>query len=84
MMASLRDSEWPMSAIKLDIPQDDVFEFSDDLSAWSAASGIDPRLTIGGGRTSRPTCRLQSYTLLNWADRSSGNTRSGVSSSSID
>lgn len=35
-----------MPAIKLRILQEDVFEFNDDLSAWSANSGIDPRLTI--------------------------------------
>ncbi|WP_063898008.1 hypothetical protein [Burkholderia stagnalis] len=35
-----------MPAIKLRIPREDVFEFNDDLSAWSAASGVDPQLTI--------------------------------------
>ncbi|WP_193097989.1 hypothetical protein [Burkholderia sp. Z1] len=35
-----------MSTIKLRIPREDVFDFNDDLSAWSATSGIDPRLTI--------------------------------------
>ncbi|WP_175812972.1 hypothetical protein [Burkholderia contaminans] len=37
-----------MPAIKLRIPREDAADFNDDLSAWSAASGIDPRLTIGG------------------------------------
>ncbi|WP_175761380.1 hypothetical protein [Burkholderia anthina] len=36
-----------MPAIKLRIPQEDVFEFNDDLSAWAAANGVDPRLTLG-------------------------------------
>lgn len=36
-----------MSAIKLRLPREDIFEFNDDLTAWSAASGIDPRLTLG-------------------------------------
>ncbi|RQQ54275.1 hypothetical protein [Burkholderia stagnalis] len=35
-----------MPAIKLRIPREDVFEFNGDLSAWSAASGVDPQLTI--------------------------------------
>lgn len=32
--------------IKLRIPRSEVVEFNDDLSAWSAQSGRDPRLTI--------------------------------------
>jgi hypothetical protein len=32
--------------IKLRIPKTEVVEFNDNLSAWSTASGIDPRLTI--------------------------------------
>lgn len=43
MMAVLRDPERSMSAIKLRIPREDLFEFNDDLSAWSATSGVDPR-----------------------------------------
>ena len=35
-----------MTAIKLRIPREDAFDFNDDLSAWSAVGGIDPRLTI--------------------------------------
>lgn len=35
-----------MPAIKLRISREDVFDFNDDLSAWSAAIGADPRLTI--------------------------------------
>ncbi|KVO22726.1 hypothetical protein WJ74_34960 [Burkholderia ubonensis] len=34
-----------MPSIKLRIPREDVFEFNDDLTAWSATSGIDLRLT---------------------------------------
>ncbi|RQT69577.1 hypothetical protein DF029_21515 [Burkholderia cepacia] len=48
MMAALRDPDNSMPAIKLRIPREDAIEFNDDLSAWSAASGIDPRLAIGG------------------------------------
>ncbi|WP_175812257.1 hypothetical protein [Burkholderia contaminans] len=36
-----------MPAIKLRIPREDVFEFNDDLSAWSATSGVDPKLSVG-------------------------------------
>lgn len=36
-----------MPSIKLRIPRENVFEFNDDLSAWSAASGVDPQLTLG-------------------------------------
>lgn len=32
--------------IKLRIPRVDVIEFNDNLSAWVAESGKDPRLTI--------------------------------------
>ncbi|MEN8517826.1 hypothetical protein [Burkholderia sp. RS02] len=35
-----------MFAIKLRIPREDVFEFNEDLSAWSATSGVDPKLTV--------------------------------------
>lgn len=46
MMTLLRDPERSMSAIKLRISREDVFEFNDDLSAWSATSGIDPKLAV--------------------------------------
>ena len=36
-----------MPAIKLRIPRKDVFDFNDDLSAWSATSGVDPKLAVG-------------------------------------
>ncbi|MEF9444418.1 hypothetical protein OWS73_21585 [Burkholderia sp. 1B3(2022)] len=36
-----------MPAIKLRIPREDVFQFNDDLSAWSTASGVDPKLSVG-------------------------------------
>ncbi|AHI78510.1 hypothetical protein BTRA_3098 [Burkholderia thailandensis USAMRU Malaysia  len=36
-----------MPAIKLRIPREDVFDFNDDLSAWSAAGGIAPHLMSG-------------------------------------
>ncbi|QTO49436.1 hypothetical protein [Burkholderia latens] len=35
-----------MPAIKLRIPPEDVFEFNDDVSAWSATSGLDPKLAV--------------------------------------
>ncbi len=54
MIASLRDPERFMTAIKLRIPREDVFDFHDDLSAWSAEIGIDPRLTTLAGLSSRP------------------------------
>ncbi|AOJ74039.1 hypothetical protein VI03_21515 [Burkholderia vietnamiensis] len=44
MMASLRDPERAMPAIKLHIPTKDVFQFNDDLTAWSVASSVDRRL----------------------------------------
>jgi hypothetical protein len=47
MMTRLRDPERPMPAIKLRFPREDVFAFNDDLTAWSSAGGIDPRLTLG-------------------------------------
>ncbi|MGC2944202.1 hypothetical protein [Burkholderia ambifaria] len=47
MMTLFRDPEHSMPAIKLRISREDVFEFNDDLSAWSVASGVDPRLTLG-------------------------------------
>ncbi|MCL4662019.1 hypothetical protein L0Z16_22705 [Burkholderia multivorans] len=36
-----------MPTIKLHIPPKDVFQFNDDLSAWSATSGVDPKLAVG-------------------------------------
>ncbi|AOK00527.1 hypothetical protein WK24_12705 [Burkholderia vietnamiensis] len=47
MMMPLRDPECSMPAIKLRIPREDVFEFNGDLSAWSATSGVDPKLAVG-------------------------------------
>lgn len=47
MITPLGDPERSMSAIKLRIPREDVFAFNDDLTAWSAAGGIDLRLTLG-------------------------------------
>ncbi|RAA25225.1 hypothetical protein DN523_10010 [Burkholderia multivorans] len=41
-----RDSEHAMPAIKLRIPREDVFEFNGDLSAWSATTGVDPKLAV--------------------------------------
>lgn len=46
MMTPLRDPEQSMPATKLRILREDVVDFNDDLSAWSAASGVDPKLTI--------------------------------------
>jgi hypothetical protein len=46
MMTLFRDPERSMAAIKLHIPREDVFEFNDDLSAWSATGGIDPKLAV--------------------------------------
>ncbi|QVN18732.1 hypothetical protein [Burkholderia pyrrocinia] len=36
-----------MPAIKLRIPREDVFDFRDDFTAWSASVGADPRLDPG-------------------------------------
>ncbi|ENH6337991.1 hypothetical protein ABWH74_001291 [Burkholderia vietnamiensis] len=36
-----------MIVTRLRIPQEDIFDFNDDLSAWSATSGVDPKLAVG-------------------------------------
>lgn len=45
-----------MPAITLWIPREHVFEFNGDLSAWSATSGVNPKLAIGTQmQTSNPS-----------------------------
>jgi hypothetical protein len=34
-----------VNPIKLHMPREEVFTFSDDLTAWTSNSGIDPRVT---------------------------------------
>ncbi|MFK4442861.1 hypothetical protein ABH944_002970 [Caballeronia udeis] len=34
-----------MNPIILHVPREEVASFSDDLTAWTSSSGIDPRLT---------------------------------------
>jgi hypothetical protein len=37
-----------MKPIKLRVPRGEAADLADDLKAWAAASGVDPRLTLGG------------------------------------